>query len=160
MSSTKKRRDDFTPSHFYAIELTPPFRIQALPFYITFTAAAGAIAASVRCLRDSHILSFGCASTLVTLSHLLYPSLNVLLCTTHPCMCARVCYRCGQYFSFLGRMPASFSCGRDDKRTLAFFKVKTRMQLERGKTSISLLGSFWSIIHEEGCAQCRRLSCP
>ena len=34
------------------------------------------------------------------------------------------------------------------------------MQLERGKTSISLLGSFRSIIREEGCAECRRLSCP
>jgi hypothetical protein len=32
-----------------------------------------------------------------------------------------------------------------------FVQVKTRMQLERGKSSAGLLGSFRSIIREEGC---------
>ena len=34
------------------------------------------------------------------------------------------------------------------------------MQLERGKTSTSLLGSFRSIIREEGFVQCYRLLLP
>jgi hypothetical protein len=82
-----------------------------------------------------------------------YPSLNVLLCAMRPC-CISVCSRCCRYSSFDGRVTRVLVTfmGIITLECLSLFsQVKTRVQLERGKTSTSLLSSFRSIIREEGC---------
>jgi hypothetical protein len=76
-----------------------------------------------------------------------------------PYMRAHACSRCCQYSFSVRERRTRFrlDSDNDDNDAFPYFvQVKTRMQLERGKTSVGLLGSFRSIIREEGCVSLLR----